>query len=433
MCERTELEAVRAVATHGGFGAAARAVGTAPGTLSRRVRRLERSLGTTLVVTVCQRSVVTAAGRLVLQAAERIGVLLSPYPEELRLRHLEVLHTVHLAGSITGAAQRLGLPQPALSRLLRRIEELLGIPVFVRSGAGVTATAAGLDLLAVLHHLRREHQMLQECVSSPARGTAPGRDMPAAPPADALLLPARLRVAVDALSAGRLMAHLPTVLPEARWQTHPFDRTGTLQDVSRGMLDLAVWFHLPGKEPPPVDHLCSTLLFDEPVWLAVARTNPMATRQQVTMAELAGHSWIARPGGPLRTLLDDTCHAAGFVPRVEHVSDNNRTIRALVAADLGIALASPAIPPADIAVVPLAGAPQLRYLLTWNTRCLSRPQALRIAVAIRQWYRTDAMRSPRYWSWIVAHTAEPGECGDMSDRPVRLGGGAGTRVCDNRS
>src|SRR3712207_971450 len=67
VCERSDFAALRAVFLHSGFGAAARAVKIAPGTLLRRVRRLERSLATTLIVTIDQRSVVTAAGRVAVE------------------------------------------------------------------------------------------------------------------------------------------------------------------------------------------------------------------------------------------------------------------------------------------------------------------------------------------------------------------------------
>ena len=56
-------------------------------------------------------------------------------------RLLQLLVAVVEAGSITGAAQRLGVTQSAVSHLLGRLREALGDPLFVKSGRGIVPTA----------------------------------------------------------------------------------------------------------------------------------------------------------------------------------------------------------------------------------------------------------------------------------------------------
>ena len=51
----------------------------------------------------------------------------------LKLRHLEVFHAVMEEGSVSKAADRLHLTQPAISIALSRLEDLLGFPLFHRS------------------------------------------------------------------------------------------------------------------------------------------------------------------------------------------------------------------------------------------------------------------------------------------------------------
>ena len=46
------------------------------------------------------------------------------------------------AGSLMGAARRLGAQQPTLSRHVAELEAQLGTPLFERTGRGVTPTAA---------------------------------------------------------------------------------------------------------------------------------------------------------------------------------------------------------------------------------------------------------------------------------------------------
>ncbi len=54
---------------------------------------------------------------------------------------LRLLVTVVETGSITGAAQRLGVTQSAVSHLLDKLRAITGDPLFVKSGRGIVATA----------------------------------------------------------------------------------------------------------------------------------------------------------------------------------------------------------------------------------------------------------------------------------------------------
>lgn len=63
-------------------------------------------------------------------------------------RLLRLLVAVVEAGSITGAAQRLGVTQSAVSHLLEKLRVITGNPLFVKSGRGVVATARA-EVLAV--------------------------------------------------------------------------------------------------------------------------------------------------------------------------------------------------------------------------------------------------------------------------------------------
>ena len=51
------------------------------------------------------------------------------------------------AGSLLGAARRLGAQQPTLSRQVAQLEAQLGAPLFERTGRGVTPTALALDIV----------------------------------------------------------------------------------------------------------------------------------------------------------------------------------------------------------------------------------------------------------------------------------------------
>lgn len=59
---------------------------------------------------------------------------------------LNTLVAVVEAGSVTAAAQRLGVTQSAVSHLIDKLRQITGDPLFVKSGRGIVATACAEDL-----------------------------------------------------------------------------------------------------------------------------------------------------------------------------------------------------------------------------------------------------------------------------------------------
>lgn len=72
---------------------------------------------------------------------------------DLDLRHLRYLIAVAETGSITRAAQRLLITQPALSRALRALERTVGVPLLVRGSHATTLTDAGHTLLGEAYEM----------------------------------------------------------------------------------------------------------------------------------------------------------------------------------------------------------------------------------------------------------------------------------------
>src|SRR6478735_1320201 len=89
--------------------------------------------------------------------------------DKIDLHLIRVLHTVLTERSVSKAALRLGMYQPAVSASLKRLRELAGDPLLVRSGAGMVPTDAGLRMIEPSASILRA----AETLFSDARGFEP--------------------------------------------------------------------------------------------------------------------------------------------------------------------------------------------------------------------------------------------------------------------
>jgi len=87
----------------------------------------------------------------------------------LDARMLHQFLTVYDSGSVTGAALRLGIGQSAVSHTLDRLRDIVGDPLFVRQGRGITPTQKAHDLAQKLRLLLPQLQALtQPAVFAPS-------------------------------------------------------------------------------------------------------------------------------------------------------------------------------------------------------------------------------------------------------------------------
>ena len=67
-------------------------------------------------------------------------------PKLMELRHLRYFIAAVEEGSLQGAAQKLNVAQPALSRRIRDLEARIGCDLLTRGARGVAPTRAGASL-----------------------------------------------------------------------------------------------------------------------------------------------------------------------------------------------------------------------------------------------------------------------------------------------
>jgi DNA-binding transcriptional LysR family regulator len=201
----------------------------------------------------------------------------------VELRHLRYFVAVADAGTFTQAAQRMFIAQPTLSQQIRRLEELVGVPLLQRGREGVRPTEAGAVLLeesrAVLslldHGVRRTRQ---------AAGLGRPRLRFAVPPylPEALAVEAASRLRSTAAAAGVQVAWLETAL----------DAEFSLIQQRRADGGLG-WLTVPGGALPPTLDVMTMGEFEPDVWLP--RSQPGECRAEISLGELAHMDVIHGP------------------------------------------------------------------------------------------------------------------------------------------
>src|SRR5689334_10300806 len=91
------------------------------------------------------------------------------------LRNADLLRpflAVARTGNLSAAARELSLSQPALTKSVRKLEEIVGVPLFERRARGMTLTGSGTALLAHARRIEAQCRFADAEIGAIARGEA---------------------------------------------------------------------------------------------------------------------------------------------------------------------------------------------------------------------------------------------------------------------
>lgn len=215
----------------------------------------------------------------------------------LKLRQLSLIVALVERRSLRQAASDVAITQPAATKLLRDLEDAVGLPLFTRHAWGMAPTRYGevlvrhaRGLLAELGEARNELFALAGGATGTLRiggvtGAVPG-----------LLAPA-IRRMQDERPGVKLFVLVNTseVLTAA---------------LRQGTLEVAV---CPLPSDADVSDFDITPLTDEPLRIVARAGHPLARRRSVTLAALADAAWLLQTAdSPLRRDFDAMLAAAGL-------------------------------------------------------------------------------------------------------------------------
>ena len=197
----------------------------------------------------------------------------------LKLSHLRLLAALADAGQITQAADRIGVAQPAASRLLAEVERIVGAPVHQRTGRGMVLTPVGLALASRAQRIQIElRDAARDMAEVVAGASGHVRIGSVTGPAIDRVLPV--------LRSARLTA--PKITGEVI--VAPSDIL--CEHLLSGRIDFAIG-RLP--EGSPRDLFQMTPIAAEPVALVVRRGHPLTRQKAPAPGALMAYDWVMPP------------------------------------------------------------------------------------------------------------------------------------------
>lgn len=221
--------------------------------------------------------------------------------------------------SFTRAAERLHMAQPALSQQMKNLEAELGTALFIRGRKEIQLTAAGKAFLPRAEALLTQAEAAKAIVSDVAQLRGGKLIIAAIPSVSACLLPEVIR------SFSRQHGKVELQLIEDSSER-------VAASVESGLADIG-FLQLPASKAA----FEAQTIITEPFVLLVAKSHALAKLKEVTLKQLAAESFIFYKGRARDTALE-ACRKAGFEPRIACESGELETVRALVAAGLGLAV-----------------------------------------------------------------------------------------------
>jgi DNA-binding transcriptional LysR family regulator len=207
---------------------------------------------------------------------------------------LRSLLAVAEAGTITGAAERLSVTQPALSRRIHQLEQYLGATLLSRGRKGVTLTPIGEIVLPEARILVERYDNLRAEVAAHSRLEGGTVRIGGGATAVSFVLPGAI--------AAYQLDH-----PLVRFEVKEAGSREITEHVIDGRLELGV------VTLPVTDReVEKRRLLEDQIVLICARDHSLARARNIDITRLAGLGLVGfEAGSAIRQLIDNALRAAG--------------------------------------------------------------------------------------------------------------------------
>ncbi len=239
----------------------------------------------------------------------------------MNIRQLEVFRAIMRDGTITAAANSLGISQPAVSKLLAYLEDQLGYPLFERIAGRLVPTTEAHLLYGDADRVFRQ----LEALSSLARDVGASK-------IGLIRIGASLPLAYSVLPVA--LAAFRNRHPEVKIHLHTLPKREIAEALSLGDVDVGVTL-----SPILAPTVRVETLFSAKIVAILPASDPLAAEASLTPSMLAGRSLISYGShAEFGAALDEAFASAGQVRGVSIQIASSVGALPLVRQGLGIAL-----------------------------------------------------------------------------------------------
>ncbi|MEE1921681.1 LysR family transcriptional regulator [Pseudomonas sp. 148P] len=276
---------------------------------------------------------------------------------------LKAFYMVARLGSITLAAKKLGLSQPTVTTQIRNLEGHYGVELFYRGGRRLALSEDGVRLLPMVRTLLQQEADIEFFLRNSGVGQG------------------TLRVAA---TAPYYILDLVKIFRERLPQVEVSVEIGNSQQVLELLEDYRVDVAA-SSQLLDDNRLVRRILGTDPLVVAVHRSHPLAARDSVPLAALAGHCLLMREqGSTTRKLTEQMLADAGVKVGALLEIGSRESIREAVLRNIGISIIARHEVPhnPELRVLALEGAPVMHeYLYCLKERRQARLPAAFLGVA----------------------------------------------------
>ena len=241
---------------------------------------------------------------------------------ELTVRQLRALAAVHRDRSVTAAAKKLHLTQPAVTLQIRNLQALAGLPLIQRTSEGMLLTDAGREVLALSERIEAA---IADCETS--------LEMMAGKTAG--------RISIGAVSTAKyfvpfMISGFSKLYPNVEITLS----IGNRQEIGTALRGYDLDFAIMGRPPVDID-MDVHLIGDHPHVIIAPTSHRLTRKSRIALTDLADETFLTRePGSGTRGLMEQLFEAARVRPKIGMAMSSNETIKQAVIAGLGIAFLS---------------------------------------------------------------------------------------------
>lgn len=239
----------------------------------------------------------------------------------VNLRHLEHFCAVVETGSTVGAAQKLNLSQPAISRSISLLQAEVGFTLFERWSGGLSPTADGQMLYQEARALFDQSLKLSKVIGRISRSEYGQLRIAAFPALAATCMP------------GVIAAYIEDK-PTLKVSLHGSGWRQIITGLETGRLDLAIMLRPLENAMVHCEPLCSY-----PAVCAIPRGHDLSRKDTVTLDDLSGQNVVhLDPDDGSRDHLDELLTSRKVETQASVVASLSTSICQFVAAGAGIAV-----------------------------------------------------------------------------------------------